>query len=128
MVDDSIEGIYDTLEKCAIITKAAGNIGLNVHNIRAKGTRISGINGIAQGLIPMLKVYNDTACYIYQGKHKKPGEFAIYLEPWHADIFDYLNLKKETGESFAPIYIALHFLKMYVSIVFVTYLINFNRR
>lgn len=98
MLDDSIDGIYETMHRCALISKSAGGIGLNVHCIRAKGTRISGTNGISNGLVPMLRVYNNTARYVDQGGNKRPGAFAIYLEPWHADILDFLNLKKNTGK------------------------------
>lgn len=97
MSDDSIEGIYDTLKQCALISKSAGGIGLNVHCIRAKGTYISGTKGISNGILPMLRVYNNTARYVDQGGNKRPGAFAIYIEPWHADIFDFLDLKKNTG-------------------------------
>lgn len=98
MKDDSIEGIYDTLKQCALISKSAGGIGLHVHCIRAKGTYIAGTNGVSNGLVPMLRVYNNTARYVDQGGNKRPGAFAIYLEPWHADIFEFLDLKKNTGK------------------------------
>jgi len=98
MKDDSIEGIYDTLKSCALISKNAGGIGLNVHCIRATGTFIAGTNGQSNGLVPMLRVYNNTARYVDQGGNKRPGAFAIYLEPWHADVFEYLELKKNTGQ------------------------------
>jgi ribonucleoside-diphosphate reductase alpha subunit len=98
MSEDSIDGIYDTLKTCAQISKAAGGIGLSVHNIRAAGTYISGTNGISNGLVPMLRVFNNTARYVDQGGNKRPGAFAIYLEPWHADVFDFLDLKKNTGK------------------------------
>ncbi|CAH2108119.1 unnamed protein product [Euphydryas editha] len=98
MKDDSIEGIYDTLKQCALISKSAGGIGLHVHCIRAKGTYIAGTNGISNGLVPMLRVYNNTARYVDQGGNKRPGAFAVYLEPWHADIFEFLDLKKNTGK------------------------------
>uniref|UniRef100_A0A2A4IZ66 Ribonucleoside-diphosphate reductase n=1 Tax=Heliothis virescens TaxID=7102 RepID=A0A2A4IZ66_HELVI len=98
MRDDSIEGIYDTLKQCALISKSAGGIGLHVHCIRAKGTYIAGTNGVSNGLVPMLRVYNNTARYVDQGGNKRPGAFAIYLEPWHADIFEFLDLKKNTGK------------------------------
>lgn len=97
MGDDSIEGIYDTLKQCAIISKSAGGIGLNIHCIRSSGSYIAGTNGISNGLIPMLRVYNNTARYVDQGGNKRPGAFAIYLEPWHSDIFDFLSLRKNTG-------------------------------
>lgn len=98
MTDDSIEGIYDTLKRCSIISQAAGGIGLSIHNIRAKGSYIRGTNGMSNGIVPMLKVYNDTARYVDQGGGKRKGAFAIYLEPWHADVFDFLNLKKNHGK------------------------------
>lgn len=98
MKEDSIEGIYDTLKQCALISKSAGGIGLHVHCIRAKGTYIAGTNGVSNGLVPMLRVYNNTARYVDQGGNKRPGAFAIYLEPWHADIFEFLDLKKNTGK------------------------------
>lgn len=98
MPEDSIEGIYKCLAQCALISKSAGGVGVNVHNIRAKGTYIAGTNGISNGLLPMLRVFNNTARYVDQGGNKRPGAFAIYLEPWHADIFDFLNLKKNTGK------------------------------
>ncbi|KAI9330570.1 ribonucleotide reductase [Zopfochytrium polystomum] len=96
--DDSIEGIYDTLKSCAMISKTAGGIGLNVHKIRAFGSYISGTNGYSNGIVPMLRVYNNTARYVDQGGNKRPGAFAIYLEPWHADVFQFLDLKKNTGK------------------------------
>jgi len=99
MKDDSIEGIYDTLKQTALISKSAGGVGVNVHCIRATGSYISGTNGYSNGLVPMLKVYNETASYVDQGGNKRPGAFAIYLEPWHADIFEFLDLKKNTGEA-----------------------------
>ena len=98
MSEDSIEGIYDTLKRCALISKSAGGIGLNVHCIRARGTPIAGTLGISNGLVPMLRVYNNTARYVDQGGNKRPGAFAVYLEPWHADIFEFLDLKKNTGK------------------------------
>jgi len=98
MSDDSIDGIYDTLKQCALISKSAGGIGVNVHCIRAKGTYIAGTNGISNGLVPMLRVYNNTARYVDQGGNKRPGAFAIYLEPWHGDVFEFLDLKKNTGK------------------------------
>lgn len=98
MKDDSIEGIYDTLRQTALISQSAGGIGLAVHNIRAKGTFIKGTNGTSNGIVPMLKVFNDTARYVDQGGGKRKGAFAIYLEPWHADIFDFLEMKKNTGK------------------------------
>lgn len=98
MKDDSIEGIYDTLKQCALISKSAGGIGVHVHCIRAKGTYIAGTNGVSNGLVPMLRVYNNTARYVDQGGNKRPGAFAVYLEPWHSDIFEFLDLKKNTGK------------------------------
>ncbi|ELT88174.1 hypothetical protein CAPTEDRAFT_228855 [Capitella teleta] len=98
MAGDSIEGIYDTLKQCALISKSAGGIGLNVHCIRATGSFISGTNGTSNGLLPMLRVYNNTARYVDQGGNKRPGAFAIYLEPWHADVFDFLDCRKNTGK------------------------------
>jgi ribonucleoside-diphosphate reductase alpha subunit len=98
MSDDSIAGIYDTLKRCAVISKAAGGIGLSVHNIRARGTPIQGTRGISNGLVPMLRVYDVTSRYVDQGGGKRPGAFAVYLEPWHADILDVLNLKKNHGK------------------------------
>ena len=97
MKEDSIEGIYDTLKQCAIISQSAGGIGLSIHDIRAKGSYIKGTNGMSNGIVPMLKVFNDTARYVDQGGGKRKGSFAIYIEPWHADIQDFLDLKKNTG-------------------------------
>merc|ERR1712156_338820 len=98
MADDSIEGIYDTLKQTALISKSAGGIGLNVHCIRATGSYIAGTNGTSNGLVPMLRVYNNTARYVDQGGNKRPGAFAMYLEPWHADIFAFLDLRKNHGK------------------------------
>lgn len=98
MKNDSIEGIYDTLKECACISKSAGGIGLSMHNIRATGSYIRGTNGTSNGIIPMLRVFNDTARYVDQGGGKRKGAFAIYLEPWHADIFDWLELRKNHGK------------------------------
>jgi len=98
MHSDSIEGIYDTLKQCALISKSAGGIGLNIHNIRASGSYIAGTNGNSNGLVPLLRVFNNTARYVDQGGNKRPGAFAIYLEPWHADIFDFLDLRKNHGK------------------------------
>jgi ribonucleoside-diphosphate reductase alpha chain len=95
--EDSIEGIYDTLKQCAKISQSAGGIGLAIHNIRAKGSYIKGTNGTSNGIVPMLRVYNDTARYVDQGGGKRKGSFAVYLEPWHDDIIDFLDLKKNTG-------------------------------
>ena len=97
MQEDSIEGIYDTLKQTAMISKSAGGIGLAVHNIRAMGSYIRGTNGTSNGLIPMLRVFCDTARYVDQGGGKRKGAFSIYLEPWHADIESWLQLKKNTG-------------------------------
>ena len=98
MQDDSIEGIYNTLAQCAKISQSAGGIGLSVHNVRAKGSYIRGTGGHSNGLVPMLQVFNDTARYVDQGGNKRKGAFAIYLEPWHADIFEFLDLKKNHGK------------------------------
>ncbi len=98
MQDDSIEGIYDTLKQTAKISQSAGGIGLSIHNIRATGSYIRGTNGTSNGIVPMLKVYNDTARYVDQGGGKRKGSFAIYMEPWHADVFDFLDLRKNTGK------------------------------
>ncbi|KAJ5193888.1 Ribonucleotide reductase class I alpha subunit [Penicillium cf. griseofulvum] len=95
---DSIEGIYDTLKTCAMISKTAGGIGLNVHRIRATGSYIGGTNGSSNGIVPMLRVFNNTARYVDQGGNKRPGAFAIYLEPWHADVFEFLDLRKNHGK------------------------------
>ena len=97
MEDDSLDGIYNTLHDCASISKWAGGIGLHIHNVRATGTHIRGTNGSSTGIVPMLKVFNDTARYIDQGSKRK-GSFAIYLEPWHPDIIDFLELKKNHGD------------------------------
>jgi len=98
MQDDSIDGIYDTLKQCAQISKRAGGIGLHIHNIRAKGSHIEGTNGISNGIIPMLRTFNETARYVDQGGGKRKGSFSIYLSPDHADIEDWLDLKKNTGD------------------------------
>jgi ribonucleoside-diphosphate reductase alpha chain len=98
MQDDSIDGIYDTLKQCAKISQSAGGIGLSIHNVRATGSYIRGTNGTSNGIVPMLRVFNDTARYVDQGGGKRKGSFAIYLEPWHADVFDFLNLKKNHGK------------------------------
>jgi ribonucleoside-diphosphate reductase subunit M1 len=95
---DSIEGIYDTLKTCAMISKTAGGIGLNIHRIRATGSYIAGTNGTSNGLIPMLRVFDATARYVDQGGNKRPGAFAIYIEPWHADVFAFLDLRKNHGK------------------------------
>lgn len=98
MEDDSIEGIFNTLKDCAHISKWAGGVGLHIHNIRAKGSHIQGTNGTSNGIVPMLRVFNNTARYVDQGGNKRNGSFAIYLEPWHADIEDFLELKKNHGD------------------------------
>jgi len=98
MKDDSIEGIYDTLKQTAKISQSAGGIGLSIHNIRATGSYIGGTNGTSNGIVPMLRVFNDTARYVDQGGGKRKGAFAIYLEPWHADVFEFLDLKKNHGK------------------------------
>jgi ribonucleoside-diphosphate reductase alpha chain len=98
MEDDSLDGIYNTLKDCANISKWAGGIGLHIHNVRAKGSHIQGTNGMSNGLVPMLKVFNNTARYVDQGGGKRNGSFAIYLEPWHPDIEDFLELKKNHGD------------------------------
>ncbi|MDX1314796.1 MAG: ribonucleoside-diphosphate reductase subunit alpha, partial [Eudoraea sp.] len=98
MREDSIDGIYDTLKQTAKISQSAGGIGLSIHNIRATGSYIAGTNGTSNGIVPMLRVYNDTARYVDQGGGKRKGSFAIYVEPWHADIFDFLELKKNHGK------------------------------
>jgi len=98
MEDDSIDGIYNTLKNCAKISQSAGGIGLSMHYIRATGSYIRGTNGTSNGIVPMLRVFNDTARYVDQGGGKRKGSFAIYLEPWHADIFDFLELKKNHGK------------------------------
>lgn len=96
--DDSIDGIYDTLKQCAKISQSAGGIGINIHNIRATGSYIKGTNGTSNGIIPMLKVYNETARYVDQGGGKRKGSIAVYLEPWHADIYDFLDIRKNHGK------------------------------
>lgn len=98
MKDDSIDGIYDTLKQCAKISQSAGGIGLSIHNIRAKGSYIKGTGGTSNGIVPMLRNFDMTARYVDQGGGKRKGSFAIYLEPWHADIFDFLDLKKNHGK------------------------------
>ena len=98
MEDDSLEGIYSTLKDCALISKWAGGIGLHIHNVRAKDTHIKGTNGTSNGLVPMLRVFNNTARYCDQGGGKRNGSFAIYLEPWHPDIYDFLELRKNHGD------------------------------
>ena len=96
--EDSIPGIYDTLKQCAQISQSAGGIGLSIHDIRATGSYIKGTNGTSNGIVPMLRVFNDTARYVDQGGGKRKGSFAIYVEPWHADIFDFLDLRKNHGK------------------------------
>lgn len=98
MKDDSIEGIFSTLSQCAVISKWAGGIGLHTHCIRASGSYIAGTNGHSNGLVPMLRVFNNAARYVDQGGNKRPGSIAVYLEPWHADILEFLDLKKNTGK------------------------------
>ena len=97
MKDDSIEGIYDTLKQTAVISKSAGGIGLAIHNIRASDSYIRGTNGHSNGIVPMIRVFNNTSRYVDQGGGKRKGAFAIYLEPWHADVFEFLSLKKNHG-------------------------------
>ena len=96
--EDSIDGIYDTLKQCAKISQSAGGIGINIHNVRATGSYIRGTNGTSNGIIPMLKVYNETARYVDQGGGKRKGSIAVYLEPWHADIYDFLDIRKNHGK------------------------------
>lgn len=96
--DDSIDGIFDTLKSCARISQSAGGVGLSIHDVRATGSYIRGTGGTSNGIVPMLRVFNDTARYIDQGGGKRKGSFAIYLEPWHADIFEFLDLRKNTGK------------------------------
>ncbi|OSX72323.1 hypothetical protein BU14_0445s0005 [Porphyra umbilicalis] len=98
VTDDSIEGIYDTLKRCAVISKSAGGIGLAISDIRATRSYIRGTNGTSNGIVPMLRVFNDTARYVDQGGGKRKGAFACYLEPWHADVFEFLDLRKNTGK------------------------------
>ena len=98
MKDDSIEGVFDTLKQCALISKGSGGIGLAVHNLRANQSYIRGTGGYSNGLVPILKVFNDTSRYVEQGGGKRKGSFAIYLEPWHADIYDFLQLRKNHGK------------------------------
>ena len=98
MKDDSIDGIYDTLKQTAKISQSAGGIGLSIHNVRATGSYISGTNGTSNGIVPMLRVFNDTARYVDQGGGKRKGAFAVYLEPWHADVFEFLDLRKNHGK------------------------------
>jgi ribonucleoside-diphosphate reductase alpha chain len=98
MTEDSINGIFETLQRCALISQSAGGIGLSIHNVRATGSYIKGTGGSSNGIIPMIRVFNDTARYVDQGGGKRKGAFAIYLEPWHADVFEFLDLKKNQGK------------------------------
>ena len=98
MQDDSLHGIYDTLKQCALISKSAGGIGLSIHHVRAKGSYIKGTNGTSNGIVPMLRVFNDTARYVDQGGGKRKGSIAIYLEPWHPDLIEFLDLRKNHGK------------------------------
>ena len=98
MQDDSLDGIYDTLKQCALISKSAGGIGLSIHHVRSKGSYIKGTNGTSNGIVPMLRVFNDTARYVDQGGGKRKGSIAVYLEPWHPDIIQFLDLKKNHGK------------------------------
>jgi ribonucleotide reductase alpha subunit len=98
MKDDSIDGIYETLKECAHISKWSGGIGIHCSNIRANGTPIKGTNGVADGIVPMLRVFNNTARYVNQGGGKRKGSFAIYLEPWHADVMEFLELRLNQGD------------------------------
>ncbi|MCC6462977.1 MAG: ribonucleoside-diphosphate reductase subunit alpha, partial [Saprospiraceae bacterium] len=98
MTEDSINGIFETLQRCALISQSAGGIGLSIHNVRATGSYIKGTGGTSNGIIPMLRVFNDAARYVDQGGGKRKGAFAVYLEPWHADVFEFLDLKKNHGK------------------------------
>lgn len=98
MQEDSIEGIFNTLKQCSLISQSAGGIGLSIHNVRATGSYIKGTNGQSNGIVPMLRVFNDTARYVDQGGGRRKGSFAIYLEPWHADVFEFLDLRKNHGK------------------------------
>ena len=98
MQEDSIEGIFNTLKQCSLISQSAGGIGLSIHNVRATGSYIKGTNGQSNGIVPMLRVFNDTARYVDQGGGRRKGSFAIYLEPWHADVFEFLELRKNHGK------------------------------
>jgi ribonucleotide reductase alpha subunit len=98
MKDDSIEGIYDTLKECAQISKWSGGIGIHCSNVRANGSKIKGTNGVADGIVPMLRVFNNTARYVNQGGGKRKGSFAVYLEPWHADVMEFLELRLNQGD------------------------------
>ncbi len=96
--EDSIDGIYENISDCAKISKWAGGIGLHIHNIRASGSHIRGTNGTSNGIVPMLRVFNNTARYVDQGGGKRNGSFAIYIEPWHGDIMQFFDLKKNQGD------------------------------
>ena len=98
MQEDSIDGIYNTLKQCAKISQSAGGIGLSIHNVRGTGSYIKGTNGVSNGIIPMLRNFDMTARYVDQGGGKRKGSFAIYLEPWHCDVFEFLQLKKNHGK------------------------------
>ena len=98
MKEDSIEGIYDTLKRCALISKSAGGIGVAISNVRASGSYIRGTNGYSNGLVPMLRNFNETARYVDQGGGKRKGSFAMYLEPWHPDVYDFIELRKNHGK------------------------------
>lgn len=98
ITEDSVQGIYDTLKRCAFISRGASGLGLAIHDVRATGSYVKGIHGHSNGLVPMLRLFNDTARFITQGGNKRPAAFSIYLEPWHADILDFLNLKKNNGK------------------------------
>ena len=98
MTEDSIAGIFDTLKRCALISQSAGGIGVSIHNIRSTGSYIKGTGGISNGIIPMLRVFNDTARYVDQGGGKRKGAIAVYIEPWHLDIFDFIDIRKNHGK------------------------------
>ena len=98
MKDDSVEGIFETLKECAHISKWSGGIGIHCSNIRANGTEIKGTHGRSDGIVPMLRVFNNTARYINQGGGKRKGSFAVYLEPWHADVMEFLELRLNQGD------------------------------
>ncbi len=98
MTEDSIAGIFDTLKRCALISQSAGGIGVSIHNIRSTGSYIKGTGGISNGIIPMLRVFNDTARYVDQGGGKRKGAIAVYIEPWHSDIFEFLDIRKNHGK------------------------------
>ncbi|GJJ15445.1 hypothetical protein Clacol_009723 [Clathrus columnatus] len=118
--DDSIEGIYDTLKTCAMISKTAGGIGMSIHNIRATGSYIAGTNGYSNSIVPMLRAYDATARYVDQGGNKRPGAFIIYVEPWYADIFEFLDLRKNHGKEEArarDLFYALWILDLFMKCV-----------